>query len=80
EKLSAFLLRCARLALSLHPQTIQRTDLAACNLSKTMLKLAATAGRVGRHARQTHDNGKAESQLCLFPPCENRLIFLTPLF
>ena len=34
-----FILLCIRFALTLHPET-QRTDLAACNLSKTMLKLS----------------------------------------
>ena len=38
ENFLIFILFFARLALTLHPET-QRTDLAACNLSKIMLKL-----------------------------------------
>ena len=34
-----FILPYLTLSLTLHPET-QRTDLAACNLSKTMLKLS----------------------------------------
>ena len=39
ENLLIFILFFSHLALTLHPET-QRTDLAACNLSKTMLKLS----------------------------------------
>ena len=64
ENFLIFILFFARLALTLHPET-QRTDLAACNLSKIMLKLnvvyCAAKQCIGLHALHDRERIKGWS-------------------
>ncbi len=79
----------------MHAKSDKRTDLAACNLYKTMLKLAqrtrapstlrvkvvhivAGVSKQRYAAAPTADDANMNNSripLCLFPPCESRLVF-----